>query len=191
MEILVENKDPEIASPFVKGRKVVIGVTFKGRIQLQDISPEERALLLIPKGAEATMVKVMNSKGEENVVEQMLITSALNLQLEKMVGAMPPRKIPITKTKTHYELECLGFELTDLSANFRKGYFELEQRYRIRDSPLESSFCVKFRESMTKGREKLKESAESIKSNFESLQTSANENAFAQEPEPAENVNQN
>jgi hypothetical protein len=108
----------------------------------------------------------------------MLITSALNLQLEKLVGAMPPRKIPITKTKTHYELECLGFDLTELSANFRKGYFELVQRYRTRDTPLETPFCVKFRESMTKGREKLKESADSIKSNFESMQNAASENAF-------------
>jgi len=58
-------------------------------------------LVLIPKGAEATLVKIMNSNGEENVVEQMLVTSALNLQLEKLVGAIPPRKIPITKTKTH------------------------------------------------------------------------------------------
>ena len=124
------------------------------------------------------MVKIMNAKGEENVVEQMLITSALNLQLEKLVGAMPPRKIPITKTKTQYELECLGFDLTELSANFRKGYFELVQRYKTRDTPLETSFCVKFRESMTKGREKLKESADSIKSNFESIQAAASENAF-------------
>lgn len=58
-------------------------------------------MVLIPKGAEATLVKIMNANGEENVVEQMIVTSALNLQLEKMIGAIPPRKIPLTKTKTH------------------------------------------------------------------------------------------
>jgi len=91
---------------------------------------------MIPKGAEATIVKILNANGEENVVEQMLVTSALNLQLERMVGAVPPRKIPITKTKTHYELECLGFEMTDLSLNTRKGFFELVQRYKAYDQPL-------------------------------------------------------
>ena len=178
MEVLVENKDKEIPSPFVKARKVVIGITFKGKMQLQDVSSEEKALVLIPKGAEATLVKIMNANGEENVVEQMIVTSALNLQLEKMIGAIPPRKIPLTKTKTHQELECLGFEMTDLSLNFRKGYFELVQRYKTNQTPLESGFCEKFREAMTRGREKLNESAEQIKSNLESLQSAAGEKSF-------------
>ena len=90
----------------------------------------------------------------------MLVTSALNLQLERMVGAVQPRKFPITKTKTHDELECLGFELTDLNMNFRKGYFELMQHYRALAQPLETSFCLKFRESMAKGKEKLQETAD-------------------------------
>ena len=64
VEIIVENKDPEVKTPFIKARKVVIGVTFKGKISLQDVSPEEKALLVIPKGAEATTIKITKPNGE-------------------------------------------------------------------------------------------------------------------------------
>jgi hypothetical protein len=41
----------------------VIGVTFKGKVSLQDVSADEKALILIPKGAEATLVKIMKADG--------------------------------------------------------------------------------------------------------------------------------
>jgi len=34
MEIVVENKDKEVKAPFTKARKVVLGITFKGKISL-------------------------------------------------------------------------------------------------------------------------------------------------------------
>jgi len=112
-------------------------------------------------------VKVYKKDSDDNVVEEMLITSALNLQLEKLVGVLQPRKFPLTKTKTHEELECLGFELTDLSLSSKKGYFELIQRYSHSTVLPESNICIDFRDSLTKGREKFKEKANELKSSIE------------------------
>jgi len=53
-----------------------------------------------------------------------MITSGLNVQFEQMISMMKPKEIPLRNPPTPKEIECLGFKLSNLTVDFKKGYIE-------------------------------------------------------------------
>ena len=122
-QILVQDKQNKKA--WLNAREVFLGLTLKGKAIIKETSPGEKVLIILPKTAEASTCKILKNSGEEAVVEQMLITSGLNVQLEQALNLLKPFELPMKNPETPPELECLGFRLSDFSIDFKKGYIEI------------------------------------------------------------------
>jgi|SRR5450830_1024790 hypothetical protein len=96
---------------------------------------------MMPKSAEASMVKILKEDGEEMVVEQMVLTSAINVQAENLLKLIEPYNFPLKNPKTPKEMECLGFGLSEMVVEFRKGYMELGCTYKIVKEPRDPKVC--------------------------------------------------
>ena len=59
-----------------------LGITFKGKILVKENERRRKILVIMAKDVEASTVKILKENGEECVVEQMIITSAINVQAE-------------------------------------------------------------------------------------------------------------
>jgi len=46
-----------------------MGLTFKGKVVIQETSPRNKMIVLMPKSAEASAVKILKADGSEQVVE--------------------------------------------------------------------------------------------------------------------------
>jgi hypothetical protein len=125
----------------------------------------EKVLILIAKTAEASTCKILKNNGEEAVVEQMLITSGINVQLEQAINALKPFEIPMKNPESPPELECLGFRLSDFSIDFKKGYLEIGQNFRKVDKPSDPEICKVFIEAMRKGPETMLDVADKVMKN--------------------------
>jgi hypothetical protein len=66
-------------------RDLYMGITFKGKLLVKE-QGSRKYLVVMPKVLEATGVKVFDEQGESVVVEEMLITSAINVNAEKLLG---------------------------------------------------------------------------------------------------------
>lgn len=122
-QILVQDKENK--KSWLNGREVFLGLTLKGKAIVKETSPSEKVLIILPKTAEASTCKILKNNGEEAIVEQMLITSGLNVQLEQALNLLKPLELPMKNPVTLPELECLGFSFSDFNVNFRKGYLEI------------------------------------------------------------------
>lgn len=78
------------ASQKVSEREIFLGFTYKGKLVIKEENGEKN-LLIVHKSAEVSSAKILKSDGEELVMEQMMITSGLNVQFEKMISMMPPK----------------------------------------------------------------------------------------------------
>lgn len=65
-------------------REFYITIVFKCKIESIGIKPTDKKLSFIPKNIEITNLKVLNDEGEEQEMEQMLIQSVANIQLENL-----------------------------------------------------------------------------------------------------------
>lgn len=108
-------------------------------------------LVIAPKGAEVSSLKIYNAKDEELVAEQMMLTAGINVQLESALGMLPPKEIPLINPPSPKELECLGFKLGELDLSFKKGYLELMFGYKPVQFPSNPKVCEKFLEYIRKG----------------------------------------
>jgi hypothetical protein len=79
-QILVQDKNNK--KGWLNAREVFIGLTLKGKAIIKESSSNEKVLVVIAKTAEVSTCKILKTNGEEAVVEQMLITSGFNVQLE-------------------------------------------------------------------------------------------------------------
>lgn len=76
-QILVQDKNNK--KGWLNAREVFLGLTLKGKAVIKEITPTDKALVLIAKTAEVSTCKILKNNGEEAVVEQMLITSGFNV----------------------------------------------------------------------------------------------------------------
>jgi len=76
-QILVQDKNNK--KGWLNAREVFLGLTLKGKAVIKEITPTDKALVLIAKTVEVSTCKILKNNGEEAVVEQMLITSGFNV----------------------------------------------------------------------------------------------------------------
>jgi len=76
---LLIDKSMKMNKNWVNVREIFLGLTYKGKLVVKETKPGEKTLLLVSKSAEVSNVKILNEEGEEVVVEQMMITSGLNV----------------------------------------------------------------------------------------------------------------
>lgn len=136
---------------WVNAREIYLGLTYKGKLVVKETRPGEKTLLIVSKSAEVSNVKILNEQGEEVVVEQMMITSGLNVQFEQMISMMKPKEFPLKNPPTPKEIECLGFKLTDVTLDFKKGFMEMGCGYKVVDTPSDPDVCDKFMDALRNG----------------------------------------
>jgi len=123
-------------------------------------------LVLMAKNAEMGGAKIFKPDGEEMVVEQMVLTSGINVQLEQMIKMLNPLEVPIYNPPSPRELECLGMKLADMNLQFRKGFFELSFDYKKVSEPSDPEVCKRFMNMMKRGPESMiKEAKEELGDN--------------------------
>ena len=109
---------PEVWEP---ARHIYVTFVFKMKLQLLGDHPSNKKLVINPKNVEMTEIKVL--KGEEEMaMEQMLIQSMVNIQLDQLKKFMKEIPLPLDKvfTKVPKELECIGIKLSDIDLTFKK-----------------------------------------------------------------------
>lgn len=79
LQILIDttgNKD------WVNAREVYLGLTFKGKFVVKEEKPGEKVLSIFAKSAEVSNIKIFDEDGQESMVEQMMMTSFMNVAME-------------------------------------------------------------------------------------------------------------
>jgi hypothetical protein len=147
-QILVDmtgNKDWQNA------REIFLGLTYKGKFVVKEDRPGEKKLLIVSKSAEVSNVKIFKEGDEEMVVEQMMITSFLNVQFEQMISTLPPKEYSLKSPPNPKEMECLGFKLSDVTLDFKKGFMQLGCGYKIVNTPNDPKTCENFLDVLRNG----------------------------------------
>jgi len=131
-------------------------LVFKGKVVIKEGKrKKDRMMILMAKAAEMGGAKIFKADGEEMVVEQMVLTSGINVQLEQLVKMFKPLEFPIYSPPSPKELECLGMKLADMNLLFRKGYMELSFDYKKVSEPSDPEVCDRFMSMMRKGPESM------------------------------------
>lgn len=84
---------------------------------------------------------MLDKNGEEIELEQTLIQSGFNLKIEEILEPINPVKLNLSTIigellwLCREEMECLGFNLTELVLNIKKGFFEIMLKYIEFDKP--------------------------------------------------------
>jgi len=80
-EILVEKKGKH--KQYEEARAIYVQLVFKGKVVIKEgRRKKDRMMILMAKNAEMGGAKIYKEDGEEMVVEQMVLTSGINVQLE-------------------------------------------------------------------------------------------------------------
>ena len=112
-----------------------------------DAQHDNRTLVIMPKSVNMPIFKVMNSQGDEQFMEQMLVQSMVGFQLDAMKKNFKPQIIPLKKFKNPRELQCLGFNLTNVVVKINKGFLQMNGNYiRLAPEEVDTEFCGKFEE---------------------------------------------
>jgi hypothetical protein len=113
---------------------------FKMHFQVNTTETNEKNLVWTPKGLKISQLKVFE-EGVEYENEQMMIQSWFNMQLEsyeKTMKELPPYffRLPDIKTGnfsdfgTFAQLQCLGFNVSDLDITFKKSAIQFSAYYK-------------------------------------------------------------
>lgn len=118
---------------------------------MKELSETEKVMVVFPKALELSSLKIFNNQEEEQVMEQMVITSGFNMQFESMLKMVEPFEIPMNNPPTPPELECLGFKLSNADIKFKKGYLEMDCGYKLIDTPSNPAICEQFIDALREG----------------------------------------
>lgn len=66
-QLLVDKTDGK--GVWEEARAFYIGFTFKGKILVEETNPVNKMMVIMPKSAEISSVKILNAAGEEQIVE--------------------------------------------------------------------------------------------------------------------------
>ena len=152
--MLVENK-----GGWQEARSIFISIMFKGKVIVEESDDGKRTMKLTPKMGEISDIKILNADDEQQVMEEMMIKSGFNLQMETVMKMIPPYKIPMQNPPTPPEMECLGFKFADFDVLFRKGYAELSFSYQKVDTPSDEELCEGFIDALRNGPQKAMDTA--------------------------------
>jgi hypothetical protein len=142
-QLIVENKQ----GVQEEARAVYCQLALKGKMFVADAQHENRTFVVLPKSLQMPVFKVMNSAGEEQFLEQMLVQSMVGFQLENLKKAFQPFVIPLKTFKNPPESQCLGFNLTNVMVKVNKGFLQVNGNYiRIAPEQVDTAFCKAFEE---------------------------------------------
>jgi hypothetical protein len=97
-----------------------------------------------------SIFKVLNSEGEEQFLEQMLVQSMVGFQLENLKKAFQPITLPLKSFENPAESQCLGFNLTNIMVKVNKGFIQLNGNYiRLNPENLDKELCASFEERIS------------------------------------------
>lgn len=139
---------------FEQARSLYLSLVAKGKVQVKEHESKNknlRKLMLSPKALEVGKLKIFKPDGEEMTVEQMVMTSGINVQFEQVIKFIKPQEMPMRNPPSPKELSCLGIKLADLNVLFRKGYCEVSVDYKNVKKPEDPAICEKFMDAMKKG----------------------------------------
>ena len=145
--ILIQKKRNE----WEEARSMFASLTAKGKVIMKEVSETEKVMVVFPKALELSSLKIFNKDEEEQVMEQMVLTSGLNVQLENLLKMAEPIEIPTNNPPTPAEMECLGFKLSDADIKFKRGYLELSCGYKLIDKPSNPQVCDEFITALREG----------------------------------------
>ena len=142
-QIIVTNSDGEQE----EARSLFIQFQLKGKMFIADAQHDNRTLVVMPKSLQMPIFKVLNNQGEEQFLEQMLVQSMVGFQLDNLKKAFKPATIPLKKFTNPRELQCLGFNLTNVAVKINKGYLQVNGNYiRLTQEDVDTEFCSSFEE---------------------------------------------
>lgn len=122
-----------------------LSFTAKGKVTTNTTNKNGDTMLkVVPKSAELSQLKIFDKDDKEQELEQMLITSGFNVQMETLFKAVPPFEMPMKNLPSPPELDCLGIALSDLNLNFKKGFVEVSCGYKKVDKPRNPEICEGF-----------------------------------------------
>lgn len=140
-------------------RNLYITMIAKLKIQQNSENPNDKKWVVTPKAIEMSQMKVM--KGDEEMqMEQMMIQSMVNIQLEqvkKMFKEMPGRVNTVLK-RFPPELRCFGFEVSDMDMAYKKSQVQIsvyQHDYELSEEDAE--MCEQFQEELNQHPEKIME----------------------------------
>lgn len=96
-------------------------------------------------------IKIFNDKDEPQVVEEMMIKSGFNVQMEQLVKMVPAQEVNMRDPPTPPEMECLGFKFDSFDIFFSKGYVEVAFSYEKVTEPSDPERCEGFLDALRKG----------------------------------------
>ena len=104
-----------------EARQVYMTIVFKYKIAVNEVNASTKKFSVTPKNLEVTNLKVIND-GTEEEMEQMMIQSVINIQLENLKREFKefPFHLSDLLKKNPKELQCLGFNIADLDIAFKK-----------------------------------------------------------------------
>lgn len=157
----------------VNAREIYLGLTYKGKFVVKEKRPGEKHLVIVSKSAEVSNVKILDEQNEESVVEQMMVTSFMNVQFEQLISTLPPKEFPLKNPHNPKEMECLGFELSDITMDFKKGYMQVGCGYKKVPTPRDPATCENFLDVLRNGPNEAMKMAQKMMENPDEAQAFA------------------
>jgi hypothetical protein len=144
-QMIIENKK----GVWEEARAMYSTIKFKGKMFVADAKFDNRTFVILPKGLQIAQLKVLKGE-EEQFLEQMLIQSMLGMQLENAKKSMQPMTIPLKKFPNPKEVQCFGFNLTNVVIKVNKGFLQVNANYIKIDKPTDENYCELFEEALTR-----------------------------------------
>ena len=161
LQLLIEKETQR--GQWDEGRSMFMSFTIKGKITTNKTSKSgEQLLSIYPKSAELSQLKVFDKDEKEIELEQMLLTSGFNMQMDTLMKIAQPFEMPMKNLPIPPEMECLGIAPSDLRLNFKKGYCEISCGYKKIDTPSKPEVCDVFIKALQEGPKAAQEAAESV-----------------------------
>lgn len=144
-QIIVTNEEGEQE----EARALYIQFNLKGKMFIADAQHDNRTLVVMPKSFQMPVFKVLNNQQEEQFLEQMLVQSMVGFQLDNLKKEFKPMTIPLKKFNNPREIQCLGFNLTNIMVKINKGYLQVNGNYlRLGQDQVDTEFCSSFEEKI-------------------------------------------
>mmetsp|Transcript_42148 Transcript_42148/g.64639 ORF Transcript_42148/g.64639 Transcript_42148/m.64639 type:complete len:555 (-) Transcript_42148:60-1724(-) len=141
-------------------RNIYATVVVKLKVTTDESNPDNKKLILLPKNIEITKLKVLSGETPMEM-EQMMIQSLANIQLEQAKKFLKdiPLNISDLLKKNPKELQCLGFNLSDLDVSFKKSQVQLSGYYKDVEKP-NKAVCDAFLRDIKNAPQMLKDQLE-------------------------------
>lgn len=136
-------------------RNLYVTLVFKLKMTQDDSNPFSKKFIVLPKNVEVSQLKVL--KGEEEMsMEQMMIQSMVNIQFEQIKKQFKEQEFAIGDIikKNPKELQCFGFNVSDLDLSFKKSQVQFSLFYKEITNP-NKEICDAFEEELRKSPQKI------------------------------------